>query len=165
MIQKQFIRAIIISVIFLFIANYFIRVSGSGDESSTGYIIEYLKTHSFGALSIRFIFLVLFIFIVQWLDTIIRGFKIPGVGQFWSLVSRNPDTAYDWFHQSSAWKIFEYPPPPDFRQIVPECEWAGPFDLYVPALGVRVQIFGRIGQYESTREEFMQIINNEKKVV
>lgn len=163
MIQKQFIRTIIISIVLLFIANQFIRVSGSGDKSSTGYI-EYLKTHSFGASTIRLIFLVLFIFIFRWLYFLVRGFKIPGVSKFWYLVSRNPDAAYEWFLQSSAWKVFEYPPPPDFRQIVPELEWAGPFDLYVPAIGARVQIFGRIGQFESAREEFTQIIKSGKKI-
>jgi len=158
--MKQFRNAIVVSIVLLFIVNYFIRVSGPGDEHSTGLIVEYLQSYSVSSSLIRAAFLVLIVFIIQWLYFYFRGLRIPNVGQFWSLVASNPDVAYEWFIHSPAWSVFEYPPPPDYRQKVPEAEWSGPFDLYVPSLGMRIQIFGRIGQYESSRESFINLVKN-----
>jgi hypothetical protein len=160
MVRKQLRNAAILSVVLLTIANTFIRVAGPGDETSTGYVIEYLKTHSVVASTVGLTSLVLFVFIVQWLYFVVRGLRVPGVGQFWRLVSRNPDAAYDWFLHSPDWKVFKYPPPLGFRDVVPESEWAGPFDLYVPAIHSRVQIFGRVGKYESARIGFIDLIKN-----
>jgi hypothetical protein len=160
MVTKLLRNAAIISIILLFFVNTFVRVAGPGDEKSTGYVIEYLMTHSIIASTVAIGSLFLFVVIVQWLYFVIRGLRLPDVGQFWRLVARNPDVAYDWFLQSSDWKVFKYPPPDGYRDSVPESEWVGPFDLYVPAIRSRVQIFGRIGSYESARNEFIDLVKN-----
>ncbi len=160
MVGKLLRNAAIISTVLLIFVNTFVRVAGPGDEKSTGYVIEYLMTHSVIASTVAVVSLFLFVLIVHCLYFVVRGLRLPDVGQFWLFVSRNPDAAYDWFLNSSDWRVFNYPPPLGFRDIVPESDWAGPFDLYVPAIHSRVQVFGRRGKYEASRAEFIDIIKS-----
>lgn len=158
----QLVSAGATTLAILFGVNYFIRVSGPGDESSTGYVIDYIQSHSFGTSLLFLIGVYFLIIIAQWAYYYVRGMAIPGVGQFWALVASNPDKAYQWLIESPSWRILEYPLPSNYREIVPEAEWAGPFDLYVPGIDSRISIFGRSGLYESTRNEFIQLIKAEK---
>mgnify|MGYP003576911323 CR=1 len=52
---------------------------------------------------------------------------------------------------------FEKELPEHYRTLVPRAEWDGPFRLWVPKLGnAGIYVFGRIGYYEKSQEEFLQ---------
>lgn len=81
----------------------------------------------------------------------------PGRLDFWKVAAQNSDLAYEHFLSSSCWKVFGAELPQDYRQIVPEAEWAGPFSLLVPKLGgARISVFGKHPDYERSQNEFLQ---------
>lgn len=89
----------------------------------------------------------------------------PGALGFWRLVARNPDAAYDHLLSHRCWKVFENGIPERDPATFPSAEWDGPFRLWVPKLGSQVIVFGRVGEYERSQEEFMQRFGdqNQKK--
>ena len=81
----------------------------------------------------------------------------PGRMDFWKVVSRNPDAAYEHFKSASCWKVFEGGLPADYRNDVPKSEWMGPFRLCVPKLGWdQVVIFGKRSECEQSQSAFVQ---------
>lgn len=152
-----FTFAVGIVIAILFAANSFIRVAGPDDIRSTGIIFDFLQNHGVVLSVLWLIGATIVIQLCFWLYGFFRGFRIPGVIGFWKIVTRNPDVAYDWFLNSDAWETRDFPLPSDFRRQFPDEHWAGPFDLYVPSIEKRICIFGKVGQYEKSRDEFIKM--------
>lgn len=76
---------------------------------------------------------------------------------FWRLVAKNPDAAYDHFRSHVCWVIFDNELSEHYRTLVPSAEWDGPFRLWVPKRGgIGIYVFGRVPDYERSQAEFMQ---------
>lgn len=150
--------SVIIVVCIVFLANNFIRMSGPVDAKSTGFIIDFMLSQSIMFSILVFIFAIMIVQAFFWIYGFIRGVRIPGVMDFWKLVAQNPDNAYEWFIQSEFWEVREHPLSAENKQDFPASIWAGPFDLYVPSIERRICIFGKEGQYENSREQFIQMI-------
>lgn len=148
-------------VVFLaFVANYFIRVAEPGDTESTGIIVSLIMNKGILAAIIYFLVSLIVIRACLWIYGFIRGVRTPGVLQFWKIVAKEPDYAYDFFRRSEIWETREHPLPANFEEEFPSLQWAGPFDLYVPAIGKRICIFGKEPDYRKSQEEFIKTFNN-----
>ncbi len=149
------------SIIFVFgfaiVINYFIRVSAPGDQHSTGIIMDFISSRGLLNTFILFMAAIIIVRAVIFVYGYIQGVKKPGVLAFWKLVASNPGFAYQWFIKHPAWHVMDHPLPEDYEQTLSEKDWVGPFDLYVPEIGKRVCIFGRAGEYEHARAEFIEI--------
>jgi hypothetical protein len=81
----------------------------------------------------------------------------PGRLDFWKLVAKYPDSAYDHFCSNPCWVVFESEMPEHYRALVPNDEWDGPFRLWVPKLGgAGIYVFGHKPDYERLQDEFVQ---------
>ena len=80
-----------------------------------------------------------------------------GRPDFWKVVARNPDAAYDHFVSASCWKVFEAGLPKNYRSLVPKSDWVGPFRLFVPKLGGKqIVVFGKYPEYEHSENNFLK---------
>ncbi|MBI2090144.1 MAG: hypothetical protein HYT78_15635 [Deltaproteobacteria bacterium] len=80
----------------------------------------------------------------------------PGRFNFWRLVAKYPDVAYDHFKRDNCWRIFEHRLPKNYRETVPKSEWVGPFRVTVPKLGDKsIYVFGRRSDYGPSQDEFL----------
>lgn len=143
-----------IVVFIAFVANYFIRFAEPGDEESTGIIISLILNKGILAAIICFLVALIVIRACIWIYGFICGVRTPGVFQFWSIVAKHPDDAYEFFLDSDIWEIRKHPLPSEYEKELPSEQWAGPFDLYVPTIGERVCIFGKEPDYRKSQEEF-----------
>jgi len=74
---------------------------------------------------------------------------------FWRLVGKHPDVAYDYFISKDCWKVFENDLPHNYKDLVPSNEWTGPFRLWVPKLGNRmIIVFGKRNNIHYSQNEF-----------
>jgi len=84
----------------------------------------------------------------------------PGRLDFWKLAAKQPDRAFEFFQQRDCWKVFIDRLEGGYKDALPPGEWDGPFRLTVPQLGGKIiTIYGRIPEYETAQQEF---INNVK---
>lgn len=78
----------------------------------------------------------------------------PGRLDFWRIVAKMPDDAYDIFQSDDCWIIFAEKPNQD---ELPQGEWDGPFRVVVPKLGHRtIYIFGKSPDYEEFQKKFLK---------
>ena len=85
----------------------------------------------------------------------------PGRLDFWRLVGKHPDLAYDFFKSRDCWQVFEDGLPADHGRLFPPAEWVGPFRLCVPKLANKmVHIFGRASDYEDSQNELINRIRS-----
>ena len=79
----------------------------------------------------------------------------PGRLNFWRLVAKHPDAAYDHFKADTCWKVFEDDLPKNYRTIVPKPAWRGPFRIVVPKLGSRtIRVFGKYPDFTQSQDDF-----------
>jgi hypothetical protein len=89
----------------------------------------------------------------------------PGKLHFWRAASKYPDAAYDFFLSKKCFKVFEGHLPKNYKDNLPSENWVGPFRLYVPKIGNRiVYVFGKVGEYEQSQDDFLQLLQNSRKV-
>jgi len=75
---------------------------------------------------------------------------------FWKIVHKFPDDAYDLFISNRCWKVFQDALPLDYLSIVPEKDWIGPYRLQVPKLGNKlIYVFGKYPDCEPSQKEFV----------
>jgi hypothetical protein len=89
---------------------------------------------------------------LAWLIYLRSRVKHP---DFWKLVARKPDQAYEWFVSHDGWVVVEF----DTRhhQKPRGTNVEGPFILRVPKLGgKRVAVYGLHGLMEESQEAFIQ---------
>lgn len=75
---------------------------------------------------------------------------------FWKLVARYPDKAYDWFLDHDEWLVVD----PEARTGQPPSgrEFDGPFLVWVPKLGGRrVLVYGRRGKMDDSQTSFLSV--------
>jgi len=85
-----------------------------------------------------------------------RFLKTYGKIDFWNVVRKHPNEAYEWFMTDDAWIVTD---PNDPQSSPPENkdEWNGPSWLFVPMLGgKRIGIYGRYQDMEESMQRFMQ---------
>ena len=87
----------------------------------------------------------------------------PGKINFWKIISKYPDIAYDFFQTNKYFKIFNETLPDNYKSIVPKKYWTGPFRLWVPKINKMVYIFGKYPEFETEQEKFLDIIKNENR--
>jgi hypothetical protein len=80
--------------------------------------------------------------------------KRRGNFDFWKLIAKFPDEAYDFFINEGSWIVFVEKPGTNFQDALPEGEWDGPFRLVVPSINRIVYIFGRVPDYHESQKEF-----------
>ena len=82
---------------------------------------------------------------------------------FWVLVRKYPNLAQTWFETSDCWRIFYSEPPGGYARIVPENEWAGPFNIAARVKNTgehtRAVVFGRHGDLALSQAAFPHAIN------
>jgi hypothetical protein len=87
--------------------------------------------------------------------------KRRGSLDFWKIVAKYPDYAYDFFQMGDCWLIFNEKPATGYKSEFPDGEWDGPFLLRVPKLGGRmVTVFGRVPDYQLAQEQFLRELGN-----
>jgi len=80
---------------------------------------------------------------------------------FWKVVAKHPDDAYDFFRQRDCCKVFLDKPVGGYKSALPSGDWDGPFRLAVPKLeGKIVTIFCRRSDYQKAQQEFLQHIQD-----
>jgi hypothetical protein len=80
----------------------------------------------------------------------------PGRLDFWRIVAKHPDAAYEHFKSDHCWRVFEEQLPENYRSLVPRSEWVGPFQFIVPKLGNKTMyIFGKHPTFEKSQNEFL----------
>ena len=89
---------------------------------------------------------------LAWLIYLRSRVKTP---DFWKLVARKPDQAYDWFVSHDGWAVVDFH---RRRHQKPKgVDVEGPFILRVPKLGgKRVAIYGLRGLMEESQEAFIR---------
>lgn len=150
-------------IVLAFVANYFIRVSGSGDLRSKGIIYKFLLKNDALTSILWFVGAIIAIRICCLIYGFIRGLLTPGVFYFWKVVSQNPDDAHYFFLNSDVWEVRCHPLAPNFEEEFPTEQWAGPFDLYVPRIGKRICIFGKAKLYKNSQIDFLDRFKSTQK--
>ncbi len=89
---------------------------------------------------------------------LIRRFWAFGRIDFWKVAHKNGDLAYDFFKENDCWIVFEERPIEGYREELPPGEWDGPFIHVVPKLNRRVRLYGKVGEYEKSEDEFLNRI-------
>lgn len=80
----------------------------------------------------------------------------PGRLDFWRVVAKHPDAAYEHFKSDHCWRVFEEQLPENYRSLVPKSEWVGPFQFIVPKLGNKTMyIFGKHPTFEKSQNDFL----------
>lgn len=80
----------------------------------------------------------------------------PGRLDFWRVVAKHPEAAYEHFKSDHCWMIFEGQLPENYRSLVPRSEWVGPFQFIVPKLGNKTMyIFGKHPTFEKSQNDFL----------
>jgi hypothetical protein len=75
---------------------------------------------------------------------------------FWSIASKHPDAAYDFFRANVCWRVFEEGLPKHYRKIVPKPHWSGPYHLIVPKIGHKtIHVFGKHPDFSRSQAEFL----------
>jgi hypothetical protein len=80
-------------------------------------------------------------------------FSSKGNVEFWELLSAHPDEGYSFIKNSNAWFVVEKSE--DTEYMSKDFEWDGPFMHYVPSLRKRIKLYGKVGEYEKSQEEFV----------
>ena len=80
-------------------------------------------------------------------------FNTKGNIEFWELLSEHPDHGYLFLKSRDSWFIVEESE--DKKNMSTDVKWDGPFIHYVPLLGKRVKLYGKVGEYEKSQEEFI----------
>ncbi len=87
--------------------------------------------------------------------------KKGGRLDFWKVVAKYPDYAYDFFQMGDCWLIFKEKPATGYKSAFPAGDWDGPFFLRVPKLGGRmITVFGSVPDYEKAQEQFLRELGN-----
>lgn len=75
---------------------------------------------------------------------------------FWKIVARYPDSAYQLFKNEDCWLIIEDQSLARNHNNFPPGEWDGPFRLSVPLLGGKViMVYGKVPEYVQSQQRFM----------
>ncbi len=144
--------------------NTFIRVSDINHRQESGIVMDFIFSHSLWASLTVFAGAVFLVYACFLLWGIFRAFSIPGIMPFWKLVKNYPDEAFQWFLVQEEWEVLPYEFGKNYKEQFPCKEWEGPFHLWVPSIGRRVCLFGKVGRYESSREMFIQLITRIEKI-
>ena len=89
---------------------------------------------------------------LTWLIYLRSRIKTP---DFWKLVARHPDQAYEWFVSHDGWVVVDFHQ--RHHQKPKGSNVEGPFILRVPRLGgKRVAVYGLRGLMEDSQEAFIQ---------
>jgi hypothetical protein len=80
-------------------------------------------------------------------------FSTKGNVEFWELLTKHPDQGYLFLTTSEAWLIVE--DSEDKKNMSKDFKWDGPFIHYIPSMGKRVKLYGKVGEYEKSQEEFV----------
>ena len=102
-------------------------------------------------IQIKWIFIALAVIILFIMYS--RFLRKSGKIQFWNLVNKHPQQAYDFFINNDCWYVI-YPNEHKPKPIVGE--WIGPFFVEMPGIG-RLKIYGKSGYCEIKQEEFMKL--------
>ena len=73
--------------------------------------------------------------------------------EFWELLVKHQAEGYLFLKSSEAWFIVEESE--DKKNMSTAFKWDGPFIHYFPLLGKRVKLYGKVGEYEKSQEEFV----------
>jgi flagellar biosynthesis/type III secretory pathway protein FliH len=91
------------------------------------------------------------ILLIRWI------LKERGNLEFWKLANKEQHRAYHLFSSNSAWMIVNNDPSSNVPRWSNK-KWDGPFKFRSPD-GSLMTIYGKVGAYESTQEEFMESSN------
>ncbi len=72
---------------------------------------------------------------------------------FWKLAAQIPDQAYEWFLNDPCWVIYD---PLSGKNEKPDRkEYNGPFFLYTPSLGRKIEVYGKFDLIEKSEKRFI----------
>lgn len=92
------------------------------------------------------------IFLILVVEAIVA---IEGNVRFWNLLTQYPDEGYLFLKKSSSWYLIENKN--DLEHLPKDFKWHGPYPHYVPMLGRRIKLYGKVGEYEKSQKEFVKL--------
>lgn len=82
--------------------------------------------------------------------------KKQGNLDFWKLVAKFPDDAYDFFEGEECWVTFIEQSEGGYQNALPPGDWDGPFRAAVPKISRVINVFGRVPDYHDSQKIFMR---------
>jgi|APSaa5957512493_1039668.scaffolds.fasta_scaffold266691_1 hypothetical protein len=92
-----------------------------------------------------------------------RWLRSHGRTDFWKITRNNRDDSYDFFMDNDCWIVFDEKPIDGYKNNLPNGELDGPFFQFVPKLDKRVRIYGKVGEYEKSQDNFLNQVGLKTK--